>query len=64
MQKPRRLRTFKSYIAEKYPDGEPIYDEIVDMDEWIRFIKSIKARQLRIRYFQSSDDWYQIQLLD
>jgi hypothetical protein len=52
MQKPRRLRTFKSYIAEKYPDGEPIYDEIADMDEWIRFIKSIKARQLRIRYLK------------
>ena len=51
MQKPRRLRTFKSYIAKKYPDDEPIYDGIVDMDEWIRFIKSIKARQLRIRYF-------------
>jgi hypothetical protein len=60
----RRIRTFKSYIAEKYQDGEPKYDEIIDLPEWNRYLKSIQCRQIRIRYYEDNDDWYQIQLLD
>ena len=64
MQKPRRIRTFRSYIAEKYKDGGPKYDEIVDVAEWVRYLKSISCRQIRIRYWEDSDEWFSIQLLD
>ena len=60
----RRIRTFKSYIAEKYQDGEPKYDEIIDLAEWNRYLKSIQCRQIRIRYYEDNASWYQIQLLD
>ena len=64
MQKQRRLRTFKSYLSEKYKDGAPKYDEIVDVAEWIRYLKSIKCRQIRLRYYEENEDWFSIQLLD
>ncbi len=64
MQKPRRVRTFKSYLSEKYEDGAPQYDEIVDVAEWIRYLKSIKCRQIRLRYYEENEDWFSIQLLD
>jgi hypothetical protein len=64
MQKPRRIRTFKSYLSEKYKDGAPKYDEIVDVSDWIRYLKSIKCRQIRLRYYEENEDWFSIQLLD
>ena len=59
-----RVKTFKSYQNEKFPDLEnPQYDEIIELGLFNRYLKDIKTRQIRLVY-SDDDDFFYMQLLD